>query len=755
GHDDNSSSLSAAGSVAEINIVLPGSVEEIAALSSSKDGKTVYALTGGYFPATSLFGEASDARTLLWATEDQGKTWESVYSLPAEFSDSNLNEEVIIFTGAVNANGDCIVAKGSYESFIEADLPTQLDAWVPPPLEFCFIGQDGGFFEIDHVFDLVDIPYISFVADNRALIFDSEQSFLFDITDGRLIKTNDTANDVGMSFAAAAVSEDVFVIVGSKGIQCYLGLTGEPCDTPPGLGTMFKEVYAGQPHNVSLYSSEEAMYCTDAKSIYEYTFESGQYKKLFSFTELMLGGGATFFFAFAVDGDKTPYLAYPSLNQESVYVSLSAYVFEPNHTEGKSISIYTLEPNVMLNSAILNFQNANPQVKWTVEVGVDGVNALSIEDAIKQLSLRLLAGEGPDIILLDGLPVDSFIEKQVLADISSVFESKADINETFFSNIVTTYARDEKLYALPTSFIFYGAQGSQSFIEQASSVESLTSQLVKEAEAGLFSRYENEYGVGDFALSKYSCTIISLYSLFSTALVNDGRVDLTLLESYFSSCMALQATMGEAIDKSSLEGEPTSILFQAIDSISGSSQNGIGTVSCAIDLSALLQQQRNAQVAWAPIPTTGACFEPLMTIGVNTSSSYKNEAEAFLCYLLSDAFQETLFMESFPVNKEAFINVLSECHTDCDGHLHTVAGEYLFEFQFPEEDRSVYILYPEEESEIMACVDLMETLSVPITQDAALRSIVLDGLVDYLNGSMTLDKALSQVQNRVNLYLAE
>ncbi|MCL2808408.1 MAG: hypothetical protein FWD27_09735, partial [Coriobacteriia bacterium] len=41
GHDDNSSSLSAAGSVAEINIVLPGSVEEIAALSSSKDGKTV------------------------------------------------------------------------------------------------------------------------------------------------------------------------------------------------------------------------------------------------------------------------------------------------------------------------------------------------------------------------------------------------------------------------------------------------------------------------------------------------------------------------------------------------------------------------------------------------------------------------------------------------------------------------------------------------------------------------------------------
>ncbi|MCL2808376.1 MAG: hypothetical protein FWD27_09570 [Coriobacteriia bacterium] len=73
GHDGSSAPPNTAGGVTEFTVALPGSVEEIAALSCSKDGKTVYALTGGYFPATSLFGEASDARTLLWATEDQGK----------------------------------------------------------------------------------------------------------------------------------------------------------------------------------------------------------------------------------------------------------------------------------------------------------------------------------------------------------------------------------------------------------------------------------------------------------------------------------------------------------------------------------------------------------------------------------------------------------------------------------------------------------------------------------------------------------
>ncbi|MCL2807803.1 MAG: hypothetical protein FWD27_06585 [Coriobacteriia bacterium] len=36
----------------------------------------------------------------------------------------------------------------------------------------------------------------------------------------------------------------------------------------------------------------------------------------------------------------------------------------------------------------------------------------------------------------------------------------------------------------------------------------------------------------------------------------------------------------------------------------------------------------------------------------------------------------------------------------------------------------------------------------PITQDAALGSIVLDGLVDCLNGTMNLEKALSQAPSQ-------
>ncbi|MCL2808409.1 MAG: hypothetical protein FWD27_09740 [Coriobacteriia bacterium] len=748
-HDNNSAPLNTAGGVSEINAALPGSVEEIVALSCSKDGKTVYALTGGYLPVSSLFEEASDARTLLWATQDQGKTWEPVYNLPAEIDDSNYSDEVGIFAGAINAVGDCIIIKNSNK----AELSAPLDDLTTPPLDFFFIGRDGDFFEIDYEFNIVYMPHVSFVADSRALIFDYTKAFLVDTTDGKIIAKYDTANDLGMSLAAAPVTDDIFLIAGHEEIQCYYGSTGKPCDTPPGLGAMFEEVFAGLSLSLVLYSSEKALYCSDAKSVYEYLPESDRYERLFSFSELMLQGGEPYLLSFAVDGKKTSYLVYYSMNHNQA-VTFSAYILEPQLVDGQSISVYTLESNAMLNSAILTFQNSSPEITWTIEVGIDGVNALTGEDAIRQLNLRLLAGEGPDIILLDGLPIDAYIEKQVLADIASVLDSEANIPDTFFSNIVSAYAHEEKLYAIPASFRFYGAQGTKSFIEQASAVEPLASQLVKEAQAGLFSSYENEYTSADTYFSKYLSTVKVLYSLYSPALIKGGRVDLSMLESYFSSCMALQVAMGEEIGRASIDKEPTSILWQALDSISGSSQNGIGVVAGAIELSALLQQQRNSQVAWLPIMTTGAFFEPHMTIGINSSSSYKNEAEAFLSYMLSSEFQETLF-SAFPVKKDAFASVLRDTNEDDDGHLHIEEGGLLFESWFPEEDRSIYVYYPEDESEIMACIDLMDALSVPITEDAAVRDIVLEGLVNYLNGHTTLSQTLSHVENRANLYLAE
>ncbi|MCL2808381.1 MAG: hypothetical protein FWD27_09595 [Coriobacteriia bacterium] len=730
------------GSATEFSVAFPGSVEGIAAISCSKDGRVLYALTGGYFSKPSLFEQANDARTLLWSTENQGATWEPVYSLPAEIDATS------VVSGAINADGDCFVIK------IAKEVPAQIiDSQAMPPLHFFFIERGGSFLEIDDEFGFVDAVYASFVASNRVLIYDYSKAFLINTVNGEVIAKYDTASDLGMTLAAAPLSDDVFVILGYEGARCYDGLTGESHNTPEGLESMFEDIYVSKPQNVKFYSSGEALYCAYGKGVYEYIPQSDQYENLIYFAELMLGGGDPPLMGFAVDKEKTSYLVYYSMSLMTM--AFDGFRLEPNTSDAKSVSVYTLHPHSLLNSAILKYQASNPGVRWTVEVGIDGENAQTPEDAIKLLNVRLLAGEGPDLILLDGLPIDSYIDKRVLADLSSVFESGDDIQKSFFPNIVNTYSQGGIIHALPTSFSFYAAQGAKSFIDYASDVETLAAALVKEAEAGLFYGYENEYGNVDNYYNKYLDTVRVLYCLYSPIFVNNNHLDSTALESYFLSCKALQAAMGEATDSTSLEAASTSILYQALDTIDGSSQNGLGLVSGVFDLSALLQQQRNSQVAWLPILTTATCYEPQTIIGINSNSLYTSEAEGFLRYLLSAEFQDTL-VTSLPVNRQSFKNVLCDAHTDEGDHAHD--GEekgLLYEMYFYLDDRSIYVYYPEDESEITACIDLMDTLSVPITEDAAVRSIVLEGLVNYLNGHTTLSQALSHVENRANLYLAE
>ncbi|MGN6711839.1 hypothetical protein [Anaerocolumna jejuensis] len=63
-------------------------------------------------------------------------------------------------------------------------------------------------------------------------------------------------------------------------------------------------------------------------------------------------------------------------------------------------------------------------------------------DYIKKINTELLAGKCADILVLDGLPVDSYIEKGVLADISSIIKP-LEKNGNLMSNILDNYEKDQ------------------------------------------------------------------------------------------------------------------------------------------------------------------------------------------------------------------------------------------------------------------------------------------------------------------------
>ena len=60
-----------------------------------------------------------------------------------------------------------------------------------------------------------------------------------------------------------------------------------------------------------------------------------------------------------------------------------------------------------------------------------------------------MADEGPDIIVLDNLPVEEYISKGVLEPVTDIVNEKKD--EIFF-NMIEGYNKESEIFCVPTTF---------------------------------------------------------------------------------------------------------------------------------------------------------------------------------------------------------------------------------------------------------------------------------------------------------------
>ena len=68
------------------------------------------------------------------------------------------------------------------------------------------------------------------------------------------------------------------------------------------------------------------------------------------------------------------------------------------------------------------FQKKYPDVYVNIETGMSGDDSVTDTDALKVLNTEIMAGTGPDVLLLDGISEDTYIEKGMLEDLSGVLK---------------------------------------------------------------------------------------------------------------------------------------------------------------------------------------------------------------------------------------------------------------------------------------------------------------------------------------------
>ena len=393
--------------------------------------------------------------------------------------------------------------------------------------------------------------------------------------------------------------------------------------------------------------------------------------------------------------------------------------------------IWAMEDSLLLREAVNTYASEHPEQTVTVEYGQDSLdNGMTVDDVIRTLNVEIFAGEGPDVLVMDGLPVESYIRQGILADLSQIDTSGC------YENIVQCYTDENGCWALPLLFrpsLVYCQ--SEENAARLSEVQSLTdlqdllciksnfhydgyynlfSELYPAASASIFA--VGGEGVNEDALREFLSVTKAVVDaqqisteydpLFGdgedTASGDDGQhlaVDIPVSMNWY----------GRAQDPADCaEGSPSDYLLTYIYMVSET-----GTVPALI----------------RPLP--GNVFTPVMNMGVlNTSDQVDNGV--------------------------AFVETMLNCETE------DLAGRGRFNGYFVRQGVQLakasqrYDGGDGNPTPSQLNLDaVMTQLTTPSNTDLSLRKLVYEEAAQLYTGTQDLDTTAANILQRADLYYAE
>ena len=309
--------------------------------------------------------------------------------------------------------------------------------------------------------------------------------FLCEISreDGRLIRTYESGGYVtdfgiaGISFLFLQMTRYIIIVQKSGDPLPEETVFTEHLQMESGENTeevVSSRVFTGMGEQGILYVSKKGIYVYNlGGSVVEQLLSEGYLTGISSKTELM---------DVETDADGNIYLAVSDRYSDNPTGMLLKYGYdkEQEAVPGTELDIYMLKRDTHMEQMISLFQKEYPDISVTVQEGMTGEDGVTATDAMKNLNTEIMSGEGPDVLLMDNLDAENYIERGMLEDISGIME-KAGILE----NIQKAYEEEDgSIYCMPVRFGIPILAGGSGEIDNAVNLEKI---------ADMTEKYENQY----------------------------------------------------------------------------------------------------------------------------------------------------------------------------------------------------------------------------------------------------------------------
>lgn len=445
---------------------------------------------------------------------------------------------------------------------------------------------------------------------------------------------------------------------------------------------------------------------------------------------------------------------------------LVRFIYDPNAAAvpEKLITVYSLQENNNVRQAVSYYQMQNPDVFVSYRIGMDGNDSVAREDAIKKLNTEVMAGEGPDIFVMDDLPFDSYVSKGMLMDLTEYLEEYSK-KEPLFDNVLDALAKDGRAYAVPATISIPQTVSGADGMEKVKNLSDL---------AGIVEQLRKEHPVQDIIGISGARGILKRFAATSEPkwITAERTVDREAIGEYLEQCKRIFDAQMDGLDEAVIEeyneknermaeynpvpmdGMDWGIQRDLLNYIGGSQRMLTGwnsAQSVFVETASINRNQGFENVV--VMPMEGQCsriFKPATVAAVSAVSGHPDLALGFMDVFLSSSVQG--MYDGLPLNQNAF-----DFQFTPDLERLDEEGMYGSKSTMDEDGNTISVInsyWPSDEV-IASFKEELTELDTAYIPDQMLEKAVFDQGVSYMQGGKTLDEALDEIESTVAIYMAE
>lgn len=405
--------------------------------------------------------------------------------------------------------------------------------------------------------------------------------------------------------------------------------------------------------------------------------------------------------------------------------------------------IYALEDNYQmweLNDLINKYQEQYDDAQVVLQIGMEN----SSDDRaakIQRLNNSIISGKGPDILLLEGLPQEKYVEQGMLEDMEE-FVHKQVVEQDLFPTIVETYKVDEAQYGIPYCFTMMNV----SALEHYEGFESLDT---LEGFRDYLKQLQEKDDIPVYGKWSYDQIISIVYRLYVAE--QEGfleKISEENIEKFYQVIHEIyQMVDMKEVEEAGKTMDTVSLLplgYETLDLVAtGNIQFSLDYIETPDNLRNLIALQQNGYATSLLKNENNLLCVPAITFGVVKKDKEKQELiESFLSFALSENVQQEI--DTLPVNRNAMKKVLNNFNNE----------QITIE---TEEPVSVMTLDFTKlaEDEIEKWIDIFEKTTCVGMTDQKIFGIIMENARYVVAGKMSEADAAHEAYRQISVYQDE